>query len=564
MELPQSFQQAWMDAAEDWRQAGKTARMFARDASVWTGSGEEKWLGWLDVADRQLASLDELKAFQDEVLERGFSDVLLLGMGGSSLCPDVLSKTFGPQGRGPKEFPRLRIVDSTDPAQVRAAANGVDLAHTLVFVSSKSGSTLEPDILRRYFFEQVGEAAHGPAGDRFVAVTDPGSQLERIAKDDGYWKIFHGEPEIGGRYSALSAFGMAPAAAMGLNPEKLLTHAQAMAELCRGKEPLENPGVSLGLFLGSMANQGRDKVTFFASPGLRSLGGWLEQLLAESTGKRGKSIVPVDLEAAGPARVYGDDRVFVALQLRDEAPEPQTLAALEAAGHPVVKIVCEQREEIGAEFYRWEIATAVAGAAMERNPFDQPDVEASKVKTKELMQRFEETGDAGAEKPFAAMDGIEIYADGRNAGALPADGSLEQILAAHLGRLHSGDYFGLLGYLPMFPEIEERLQEIRTAVRNGRKVATCLGFGPRFLHSTGQAYKGGPNSGVFLQVTAAPKKDLAVPGKEYTFGLVQAAQARGDLAVLNERGRRALRIHLTDLEKGLPRLVEAATAASSV
>jgi transaldolase/glucose-6-phosphate isomerase len=252
----------------------------------------------------------------------------------------------------------------------------------------------------------------------------------------------------------------------------------------------------------------------------------------------------------------------VTLQLGDNPPAEKIVQDLEEAGQPIVRIVCEQREDIGAEFYRWEIATAVAGAVMGRNPFDQPDVEASKIKTKELMQRFEQTGEAAKEEPFTSVDGIELYADGHNIGALPADGSLVGILATHFGRLTKGDYFGLLGYLPMFPEIEQQLTAIRMAVRDGRKVATCLGFGPRFLHSTGQAYKGGPNTGVFLQVTAAPVDDIDVPGKSYTFGLVEAAQARGDLAVLNERGRRALRIHLTDLEKGLPRLVEAAKAAA--
>ena len=560
LELPQGPWKGWLDIADEWRREDKTARMFARDASVWTDSGEQDWLGWLDVADRQLAELEQLVQFQKAVLEREFRHVLLLGMGGSSLCPDVLSKTFGPQDAGGKDFPALRIVDSTDPAQVRAAA--VDLTSTLVFVSSKSGSTLEPDILRRYFFKAVGDALNEPAGPQFVAVTDPGSQLEQIAKADGYWKIFHGEPEIGGRYSALSAFGMAPAAAMGLNVERLLLQAQEMAESCRAGAPADNPGVSLGLFLGWMANQGRDKVTFLASDGLSSLGGWLEQLLAESTGKQGRSIIPVDLEPAGPPRVYGEDRIFVSLQLGADAPAAEAVAALEAERQPVIRIVCPSREAIAAEFYRWEIATAVAGAVMERNPFDQPDVEASKVKTKELMQRFEQTGEADAEEPFTVLDGIEIYADGRNAGALPADASLEGILAAHFGRLQKGSYFGLLGYLPMFPEIEESLGEIRLAVRDGRKVATCLGFGPRFLHSTGQAYKGGPNTGVFLQITAAPVEDINVPGRGYTFGLVQAAQARGDLAVLNERGRAAVRVHLTDLETGLPRLVAAAVAAA--
>jgi transaldolase/glucose-6-phosphate isomerase len=536
--------------------------LFARDASIWTGGDEAKWLGWLDVAERQLAASEELEQFQRDVVERGFQDVLLLGMGGSSLCPDVLSKTFGLRSSGGRSFPKLHVVDSTSPAQVKAAAGAVDLANTLVFVSSKSGSTLEPDILRRYFFEQVGKAVGAAPGDRFVAVTDPGSQLEGIARSDGYWKIFAGEPRIGGRYSALSAFGMAPAAAMGLDAKELLLGARRMFEHCHAAEPLENPGVRLGLFLGWLANEGRDKVTFLTSPGLASLGGWLEQLLAESTGKNGKAIIPVDLEPPARPDVYGDDRVFVSLRLSDEASAEEALKALEAAGHPVVRIAVAAKGDIGAEFYRWEIATAVAGAVMGLNPFDQPDVEASKIKTKELMRRFEETGKAEGETPFAHDDGIELYANDWNAGEL-AGGGLEAVLKAHFGRMKPGDYFGLLAYLPMFPEIEAQLTEFRLAVRDARKVATCMGFGPRFLHSTGQAYKGGPNSGVFLQVTAAPPEDVDVPGKKYSFGLVQAAQARGDLDVLNERGRRALRVHLTDLSTDLPRVIEAGKRAAA-
>ncbi|MCB1019859.1 MAG: bifunctional transaldolase/phosoglucose isomerase [Acidobacteria bacterium] len=557
-QLPKGTWTGWKSAAEDWRSGDKTTRLFARDASLWTSDGEQNWLGWLDVADRQLSALDDLVRFQQDVLDRNFQNILLLGMGGSSLCPDVFSKTFGPRSADGKAFPKLHVVDSTDPRQVQAAADAVDVESALVFVSSKSGSTLEPDILRRYFFDRFGENA----GDCFVAVTDPGSQLEATAKQDGYWRLFYGEPQIGGRYSALSAFGMAPAAAMGLDVGRLLRGAAAMADQCRKADPEENPGVSLGLFLGWNANEGRDKVTFLTTPGLRSLGGWLEQLLAESTGKHGKAIIPVDLEPVVAVDVYGKDRVFVSLQLDDEQPDESFLAALEGAGHPVVRIHCPSRQDLAAEMYRWEIATAVAGAVMQLNPFDQPDVEASKIKTKELMRRFEETGKAAEETPFATFDGIELYADEANAKALAGASSLEGLLAAHFARLGEGDYFGLLAYLPMFAEIEAQLTDVRAAVLEARHTATCMGFGPRFLHSTGQAYKGGPNSGVFLQVTAEAGDDLPVPGRNYTFGLVQAAQARGDLGVLDERGRRALRVHLPDLSAGLARFVEAAVHAA--
>jgi hypothetical protein len=480
-------------------------------------------------------------------------------MGGSSLCPDLLRATFG-QTPG---FPELLVLDSTDPAQVRAFESRVDPGRTLFIVSSKSGTTLEPNIFKEYFFERVKQAV-GPdkAGARFVAITDPGSQLEGIARAEGFRHVLFGRASIGGRYSALSDFGLGPAAAMGLDVARLLAAAQAMARACAADGPAEeNPGAALGVLMGTLARRGRDKVTLVASPGIHDLGAWLEQLLAESTGKAGMGVIPVDREPLGPPEVYGSDRLFVHLRL-DSAPDAaqdRAVARLQAAGQPVVRIAVPEPYHVAAEFFRWEFATAVAGAVLGINPFDQPDVEASKVATRRLTAEVERTGRLPEETPILEADGLRLFADPRNASELLAGGrTLAGILRTHLGRIRPGDYVALLAYVEMTAAHEAALTAIRTRVRDRARVATCLGFGPRFLHSTGQAYKGGPNSGVFLQITCDDARDLPVPGRRYTFGAVKAAQARGDLEVLAERGRRALRVHLgPDVPAGLAALARA-------
>ena len=531
-------------ALTDWTSGGKVSRLWNKDATLWTNSGEEKWLGWLDVVDQQVAAKQGLKDFAAEVTARGFANILLLGMGGSSLCPEVLQMTFG--------APTFHVLDSTDPAQVKAFENKVDVHNTLFFVSSKSGSTLEPNIFKQYFYERSGRP------DNFVAITDPGSHMEKVATDDKFWKIFAGVPSIGGRYSALSNFGMAPAAAMGLDMDRFLGNAQAMARACQNPEAADNPGVLLGAILGVAGNNGHDKITIVASPAIHDVGAWLEQLLAESTGKIGKGLIPVDREALGAPEVYGKDRVFAYVRLEGAADAGQEAAldTLEKAGHLVVRITMPTTYDLGAEFFRWEIATAVAGTLLGINTFDQPDVEASKIVTKKLTSEYEATGSLPAETAvFETSDGIKLFPAGT---LVPAERSLEGYLKAHLDRLGSGDYFGLLAYIEMTGEHDDILQKLRMAVRDRKKVATCLGFGPRFLHSTGQAYKGGPNSGVFLQVTCDDAADLAVPGQKFTFGVVKAAQARGDFEVLAERHRRALRVHLpSDLKLGLARLTAA-------
>jgi transaldolase/glucose-6-phosphate isomerase len=553
--LPDALAKQVAQNVNDWRAAGKVRRLWQRDASLWTNGDESQWLGWLDVAEKQAACKDKFQQLAREIRSEKFSDILLLGMGGSSLCPEVLAKTFGHI----EGFPILNVLDSTDPAQVKTFENKIDLAKTLFIVSSKSGSTLEPNIFKQYFFERVKETIGSEkAGSRFIAITDPGSKLEAEATADKFRHIFHGVPSIGGRYSALSNFGIVPAAVMGLDVAKFLDRTEEMVEACAAAVPVEkNPGVMLGIILGTAAKAGRDKVTIITSPAISDLGAWLEQLLAESTGKQGKGLVPVDREELAASACYGSDRIFAYLRFEGapDSAQDEKVAALEKAGNPVVRISVNDTYDLGQEFFRWEIATAVAGSIIGINAFNQPDVEASKIETRKLTTEYEKAGSLPPEKPFFEQGGIKLFADPKNASAL-GSGNLGGRLRAHLARIQPGDYFALLGYVEMNPAHEARLQEIRLAIRDAKQVATCLGFGPRFLHSTGQAYKGGPNSGVFLQITCDDANDLQVPGQKYTFGVVKAAQARGDFQVLADRGRRALRVHLgKNVELGLSELL---------
>jgi transaldolase/glucose-6-phosphate isomerase len=545
--LPRDLDAKVRSALKDWADGGQVNRLWARDATLWTGRDEARWLGWLGIVDQQLGRLDELRRAAEDVRQAGLSHVVLLGMGGSSLCPEVLKLTFGHIAARPE----LLVLDSTDPAQVRTLESTVDLARTLFIVASKSGTTLEPNIFKQHFFEGA-KAAVGAAevGRRFVAITDPGSQLQRVAEADGFRRVFFGLPSIGGRYSALSDFGMVPAAVMGLDVARLLGRAAEMTHACAASAPVEeNPGAVLGIVMGVLAKNGRDKATLVASPAIHALGAWLEQLLAESTGKEGKGLIPVDREPLGAPEVYGVDRLFVYLRLTSapDAEQDRRVEALERAGQPLVRITVDDPYDLGAEFFRWEFATAVAGAILHINPFDQPDVEASKLATRRLTDEYEKTG--------ALPSQAAVRAD---------DTNLHAALRSHLGRLGAGDYVALLAYVEMNAAYERELQAIRAMIRDRYRVATCLGFGPRFLHSTGQAYKGGPNSGVFLQITCDDAVDVPVPGQKYTFGIVKAAQAQGDFQVLVERGRRALRIHLgKDVKGGLATLRSAVSQATA-
>jgi transaldolase/glucose-6-phosphate isomerase len=551
--LDQQLKKRVDEIADEWRTRGNVRRLWRRDKSLWTNSDEDRWLGWLDPIDD--AEIAEYAAFAGEISRENFKDAVLLGMGGSSLGPEVLAETFGQQNG----WPRLRILDSTVPAQIGQIEAELDLSRTLFIVSSKSGGTTEPNILTDYFFAKVaGKGGANLAGRQFIAITDPGSALERRAKEQRFRRIFHGVPTIGGRYSVLSPFGLVPAAIAGLNIAELVNLSRSMIRSC-GPDvpPNENPAVALGLTLGVAAGRGRDKITMLASPALGSFGAWAEQLFAESTGKQGKGLIPIDGEPLGRPEVYGDDRVFIDLALEGEnnGEHETKLKKLETAGHPVIRITQNSAAHIVQEFVRFEIATAAAGSVLGINPFDQPDVEASKSKTRDLTSAFEKSGELPRETPVCSEQSLAVFTDDANAAALRKAGAGETVvswLAAHFARIANGDYFALLAYLARDGANTSALQELRLALRDRRRVATCLEFGPRFLHSTGQAYKGGPDSGVFLQITADDGDDLAIPGHRASFGVVRNAQARGDFDVLLERGRRALRININgDIAAGL-------------
>ena len=556
MAIGQSLGKAVKESTEDWRASARIRRLWQHDKSVWTGTDEDKWLGWL--TSPAAADIADYEDFARRVKGQNFSDAVVLGMGGSSLGPEVLARTFEKK----PGFPKLHVLDSTDPAQVRAMQATINIANTLFIVSSKSGGTTEPNVMKDYFFARVSEAIGADkAGHRFIAVTDPGSSLQKVATEQGFARIFHGDPAIGGRYSVLSPFGLVPAAAAGIDLRTLITHTLAMVRSC-GPDvpPQENPGVQLGLAIGLAGLEGRDKVTILSSKKIADFGAWAEQLIAESTGKDGKGLIPIDGEPLGEASVYGKDRFFIDIRTEAEADaaHDDKLAALQRAGHPVVRIVLRSIDHIGQEFFRFEMAVAVAGAVLGIDPFNQPDVEAAKIKTRELTAAFEKSGALPAEKPVMSSATADIYTDDRNAAALRkagADGDLGSWLKAHLARSGADDYVALLAYIERNSSHIDTLQQMRLAVRDKRHVATCAEFGPRFLHSTGQAYKGGPDSGVFLQITADDARDLAVPGQKASFGVIKAAQARGDFGVLTERGRRALRVHLKgDIESGLQML----------
>ncbi len=509
-------------------------RLWRRDPTLWKSDPDHQRiiadaLGWLDVAEGMQTKAGDLAGFAGEVASEGFTHAVLLGMGGSSLAPEVLRATFGVRDG----YPDLVICDSTDPQAVRSIQAGLDLEKTLFIVSSKSGGTTETASFHAYFYDAVRRAAGDRAGRQFIAITDPGTSLHDDALAQNFRAVFLNPPDIGGRYSALSYFGLVPAALTGLDVAALLDRARQVAGQCGpGVPPHENPAVKLGAALGELARGGRDKVTFALSPSLASLGAWLEQLLAESTGKEGVGLVPVDGESLGAPEVYGDDRVFVYLHLSGEhdARQKEALHAI-ADGHPTMTIDVGELLDLGGEFLRWEIATAAAGAVLGIDPFDQPNVQESKDNTKRLLNAFV------AEGRLPASDG--------DASVFIGDQGLEQAVQRLLDSLGAGDYFALQAYLPRTEQAHRILQGIRMLVRDRRRVATALGYGPRFLHSTGQLHKGGAANGVFLQLTCGdPGGDLEIPDAPYTFGVLKRAQALGDLEALRSRDRRVLHVDL--------------------
>mgnify|MGYP005832275485 CR=1 FL=1 len=553
-----AFEQVVQARLRAWDETGLCRRIWQKDSTVWVPDPEvarrtpdlTDRLGWLVLPEVMAAEMDALNAFAEEIAAEGFDHVVLLGMGGSSLAPQVFMSTFShAPGRPP-----LTVLDSSHPAMVRRAADGLDLARTLFIVSSKSGGTIEPLSLFRFFYEAVGKVK-GDHGRNFVAVTDPGSGLEALAAQKALRRVFSSPPEVGGRYSALSVFGLVPTALIGVDLPRLLDRALTMAQAAHYCVPTaENPALALGAALGELALAGRDKVTFFASPSVVSLGTWLEQLLAESTGKHGKGLVPVEGEPPAGPEGYGQDRFFVYLRLEGDDNEALDKAVdrLEAAGHPVAHIRLECKENLGGEFFRWEMATAAAGAALGINPFDQPDVELAKRKARELMAAFQKTGRLPAEEPALTDGDLQVFGEAGSAASLAA------ALQAFLEQARPGDYVALMAYTPYGGEIEAGLGRLRLALRDRLRLATTVGYGPRFLHSTGQLHKGGPNTGLFIQITHAPEADVAIPGEPYSFGTLIAAQAQGDYQALRERGRRLIRFHIKgDVAGGLRQIEEA-------
>jgi glucose-6-phosphate isomerase len=533
-------------------------RLREKDASLWSEDPQEQEsirnrLGWLDVHQQMLDRLDELKTFVDWVLENEFQWVVLMGMGGSSLAPEVLQRTFGSRAG----YPELIMLDTTDPEAILRVESRIDVIHTLFIVSSKSGTTIETASLHRYFGERMQDAT-GDTGtlSNFVAVTDPGTLLQRQAEEEAFHQAFLNPPDIGGRYSALSMFGLVPAAAIGMDVEKLLRSADELD----WDEALE-----LGARLGSLALDGRDKVTFLACEGLESFGAWAEQLLAESTGKRGKGVIPVDLEPSGAPNAYGGDRVFVYLDAAERNDElDSTVQGLEA-GHPIITTSTEDAYALGREFLRWEIATAVVGAVLQINPFDEPNVQESKDNTRIVLDQYLRSGEMPTGEPEAVDDGIALYLEGHTQSQLAGAGDqVHEFVAAHVGQAAPPGYVAIIAFIPPSEERDRQLARLRKAIRDKTRAATTVGYGPRFLHSTGQLHKGGPPTGIFVQITCEDEVDIDIPGTKFGFSILKQAQALGDLEALQSRKRPVIRVHLSDdVTANLRRLVDEVEAALS-
>lgn len=531
-------------------------RLWAKDETLWSEEPQHQAiirnaLGWLHVIEQQVHQLDPIHACVRSIQEAGFTHALLLGMGGSSLCPEVLRLTFGVR----PGYPDLLVLDSIIPAQIRAVEERMNLDRTLFVVSSKSGSTIEPLMLFRYFYDRVQQRKGDRAGQQFIAITDPGSSLETLAHAHHFRHIFPGVRDIGGRYSALSNFGIVPAAIMGINVKHLLGRAERMRHSCDACiHAKENPGVALGVALAELTRDGRDKLTLLTSPSLHPLGAWIEQLVAESTGKEGKGLIPIHDEPLGSPKQYGQDRVFIYLHHQGDLVPSDPTTVLVAAGYPVIRIDVPDLLNLGEEFFRWEMATAVAGALLELNAFDQPNVQESKDNTSFLLESYQQNGSLPADDPCLTQEGLQLYVDPVNAQDL-SRGTITQVLSDHLARIRPGDYVAINAYLPRTDLIHRALQDIRVTIRNRYGVATTLGYGPRFLHSTGQLHKGGPNTGIFFHLTADDDKDLKIPGEPYTFGVLKTAQAQGDFRCLTTHRRRIVRLHLgRDILGGLQRV----------
>lgn len=537
------------------------SRLWKKDFTLWKSEPEREAsiansLGWLTVAEAMQPHLAELDAFAQEVKNAGFEFAVVLGMGGPSLSPDVLSRTFGKQ----EGYPQLYVLDSTVPTAIRHLEQKINLGNTLFIVSSKSSTTTEPQMFHRYFRDRVKRVKGDAAGENFIAITDPGSQLAKDAVHGHFRRIFLDLPDIGGRYSALSYFGMVPFALMGGDVKALLDSARQAAQACADSVPLnENRGAQLGALLGALAGAGRNKLTLITPPPLAALGLWIEHLIAESTGKEGKGIVPVVGEPLGAPEVYGDDRIFVYIHTpsSDNADTESKLAALEAAGHPVLRHSLRNPLDLGEEFFLWQFATAVAGSLLGVDPFDQPDVQESKNYIVRILTEYAQNGALPQQKLIVAETSLRVFGDAENCEILRRGGSsLQAMLMTHLARLNPGDYLAITPFIEDLNNYESLLQEIRVAVRDHKKVAISTGYSPRFSHSTGQLHKGGPDGCVFLQLTSEDINDIEVPGEKFSFSVLKQAQALSDFESWTNHHRRAIRVDLgRDIEKGLRRLL---------
>ena len=531
--------------------------IWRKDPSLWKSDPKAQdnirsSLGWLTVADDMLGVADELMEYGEFIRQRGFKHVMVCGMGGSSLCPEVLRRSFGQQ----PNFPELIVLDSTDPDFIVTLTQKIDADKTLFIVASKSGSTIEPTTFYKFWYDYLKK--HNPsAGQNFVAITDPGSPLVEIASQLNFQRVFLNQADIGGRFSALSYFGMVPAALAGLDIKKLLSRAKNAEQSCSPVIPLQtNPGLQLGAVLSEAAVAGRDKLTLVIEDQISSLGLWIEQLVAESTGKEGKGILPVAGETLGDPSVYGSDRIFVSISIGGpDDTVNQKLDLLSAAGHPVVRRALADVYDLGSEFFVWEFATACAGWRLAINPFDQPDVQLAKQATNDVLKIFKEEQKLPTHKQIAKDELLTLFVDDESKS--PDGGSVAALLATHLASAKASDFIAILAYVEETPETEQLLQQLQKTLRDKTRCAVTTGFGPRYLHSTGQLHKGGPNSGVFIEITANDETDLAIPDEEYTFGVLKQAQASGDFRALARSDRRVLGVDLgNNRVKALTRLLE--------
>ncbi|GAB3237481.1 hypothetical protein GCM10027346_29100 [Hymenobacter seoulensis] len=519
-----------------------TAGFWQKQADLWVQDAEAQqslrsFMGWLRVAETMLPRVSEIEEFAQEVKAAGFKHVVVMGMGGSTMTPIVFKQAFE---KGANGLP-LSVLDTTNPGSVREIEEAVPLSETLFVVASKSGTTAEPLAFGDYFYARLKELKGDKAGENFVAITDPGSKFVTQATAEGYRRIFLNFAEVGGRFSALSYFGLVPAALYGIDIKTLLERSINMMRACGADGEVEhNPGLELGVALGVLAQQGRDKLTLVVPDNLTDLGLWLEQLIAESTGKENKGILPLAGDPLNGPEVYGSDRVFVYIGYTSQPDEANRskVAALQAAGHPVITILMNNPLDLGQEFFRWEVATAVASAVLEINPFDQPNVQAAKTATDQLMKVVVEKGALPeGTAPVLEENGIAYYTS-------VSGGSATEVLRAFFNQSEPGNFLCIQAYLQETPALNEELQDLRSLVQQQLHIATASGYGPRFLHSTGQYHKGGPDAGLFLQLTTDHAQDLPLPGRPYTFGTFQNAQAAGDLQALHNYNRRTLRVHL--------------------